>query len=110
MLDETAFRRQFHQNMINQNIIKVGYDRIKKKWKTIRSDFAKAVLAGRRSGSGKIVKEFWHDLLFLRRGTPGTEALPFGVSTEVNVDQGNGTSDALGDEQEIQMQLEQVIH
>ena len=93
-LDETVFRRQFHDD---QKKIKVGYDRIKKKVKTIRSDFAKALLAGRRSGSGKIVKEFWDDLVFLWGGTPGTEALPFGVSTEVNVDQGNGTSDALGD-------------
>lgn len=83
--DETAFRRQFHDD---QKKIKLGYDRVKKKVKTIRADFAKAVVTGQRSGSGKIVKEFWDDLLFLWGGTPGTEALPFGVSTEVNMDKG----------------------
>ena len=42
--------------------IKLGYSRVMEKIKEIRQGFTKAVTTGKRSGSGKIVAEFYDDL------------------------------------------------
>ena len=43
--------------------IQKGHQRIQEKVKEIRQNFSKAVTAGRRSGSGKIVYEFYDELV-----------------------------------------------
>ena len=62
--------------------IKIGYKRVKEKIKSIRQDYSKAVTTGRRSGSGKVVLEFYDDLSMLWGGSPATEPLPFGLDSQ----------------------------
>ena len=45
------------------NLIQRGHQRVQEKVKEIRRNFAKAVTAGTRSGSGRIVYEFYDDLV-----------------------------------------------
>ena len=62
--------------------IQKGDQRVQEKIKEIRQGFAKAVTVGTRSGSGKIVFEFYDKLSEIwGGGSPSTEPLPFGVET-----------------------------
>ena len=47
--------------------------------KEIRQKFSKAVVSGSRSGSGKIVFEFYDQLVSLWGGSANIEPLTFGV-------------------------------
>ena len=58
------------------------YSRIQEKLKEIRQDFSKAVTSGSRSGSGKIVLQFYDQLVQIWGGSPATEPLAFGTSTD----------------------------
>ena len=53
-----------HKSMLDKDkgMIRVGYIRIKEKLKCIRQDYSKAVIAGTRNGSGKIVIQYFDDL------------------------------------------------
>ena len=55
---------------LHPDIIKKGYSHLKEKF------------SGRRSGSGKIVLEFYDDLVKLWGGSPATESLTCGISSE----------------------------
>ena len=46
----------------NKDLIKIGYKRVMEKTKELRQKFSKAVTNGTRSGSGKLVMEFYDDL------------------------------------------------
>ena len=48
----------------------------------IRQNFASAVTSGSRSGSGKIVLEFFNQLKQIWGGSPSTEPLSIGVGTD----------------------------
>ena len=50
--------------------------------KDIRQNFAKAVTSGTRSVSGKIVFEFYDELVRIWGGYPSTEPLAFGTDAE----------------------------
>ena len=65
----------------DKGMIRVGYNRIKEKLKSIRQDYSKAVVAGTRSGSGKIVIQYFDDLVLIWGGSPATEPLPCGVDS-----------------------------
>lgn len=65
-----------------KKLIKKGYQRIHEKLKEIRQNFSVAVTTGRRSGSGKIVLEFYDQLVQIWGGTPATQPLSFGANTE----------------------------
>eukprot|EP00112_Aurelia_sp_Birch-Aquarium-sp1_P004609 Seg1522.13 transcript_id=Seg1522.13/GoldUCD/mRNA.D3Y31 product="hypothetical protein" protein_id=Seg1522.13/GoldUCD/D3Y31 len=52
------------------------------KVKETRQNFSKAVVAGSRSGSGKIVYEFYDKLIQLWGGSANTEPLPYGVNVD----------------------------
>ena len=70
---------------IDNELIKRGYTRVQENIKTIRQQFSAAVTSGRRSGSGKIVLEYYDELLKIWDGCPAAEPLPFGTSSsEVN--------------------------
>lgn len=59
--------------------IRKGYSRVLEKIKSLRQKFSTAVTSGRRSGSGKIVMEFYDTMVLIWGGAPSTEPLPFGV-------------------------------
>ena len=61
--------------------IKLGYNRVMEKTKELRQKFTQAVTNGTRSGSGKLVAEFYDDLIKIWGGTGSTESLPFGVES-----------------------------
>eukprot|EP00112_Aurelia_sp_Birch-Aquarium-sp1_P012165 Seg2556.3 transcript_id=Seg2556.3/GoldUCD/mRNA.D3Y31 product="hypothetical protein" protein_id=Seg2556.3/GoldUCD/D3Y31 len=63
------------------DLISWGHARIQEKVKEIRQNFSKAVTAGTRSGSGKIVYEFYDDLFMIWGGSPSSEHLSFGVGS-----------------------------
>ena len=65
-----------------KELIKKGYTRVQEKLKEIRQNFANAVTTGSRSGSGKIVLEFFDQLKKIWGGSPSTEPLSCGVSTD----------------------------
>ena len=68
-------------------LIQRGHQRIQEKIKEIRQSFSKAVIAGTRSGSGKIVYEHYDELVMIWGGSPATEPLSFGVGTETILSQ-----------------------
>ena len=69
------------QKKLHQELIKRGYNRVLEKIKNIRQNLANAVTSGRRSGSEKIVMEFYEKLVKLWGGSPATTSLTFGVSS-----------------------------
>eukprot|EP00794_Sanderia_malayensis_P004367 gene4367-4948_t len=79
------------QKKIDVALIKRGYTHIQEKIKEIRQKFSEAVTSGQRSGSGKIVLEFYDQLVQLWGGSPATEPLPSGVSTH-GIDKGLPTN------------------
>ena len=60
--------------------IQKGHQRTQEKVKEIRQNFSKAVTAGRRSGSGKIVYEFYDESV--RIWGDIHQLNPFGIDTE----------------------------
>ena len=66
----------------SKELIARGTKRIMEKVKEIRQNFSKAVVSGTRSGSGKIVYEFYDRLCAIWGGSPNIEKLSFGLSGE----------------------------
>ena len=66
----------------SRELISRGTKRIMEKVKELRQNFSKAVVSGTRSGSGKIVFEFYDKLCAIWGGSANTEKLSFGVSGE----------------------------
>ena len=50
---------------IHQDLMEKGYSRIQEKIKEIHQNYSQAVISGRRSGSGKVVLEFYDNLVKL---------------------------------------------
>ena len=71
-----------------------GRNRIHEKVKDIRQNFSKAVITGTRSGSGKIVYEFFDKLVTIWEGSANTTPLQFGVQSDNYVN--NGGYDMVG--------------
>ena len=76
-----------HNMMVSaeKSLIKKGYNRIKEKIWAIRKAYNKAITQGTRSGSGKVVQEYFDDLK-LWKGSPATEKLEFGITSSDPVD------------------------
>ncbi|CAB4002587.1 Hypothetical predicted protein [Paramuricea clavata] len=70
------------QNQAENELTKKGYSRIREKIKDIRQNFSQAVTNGRRSGSGKIVFEFYDELVVIWGGSAATKPLEFGVISD----------------------------
>ena len=83
-------KRISQQRKIDKALIKRGYTRVQEKHKEIRQKFSEAVTSVRRSGSGKIILEFYDQLVQIWGGSPATEPLSAGICTQdinsVNVD------------------------
>ena len=67
---------------IDKKLIKKGYICVQEKLKEIRQNFASAVTSGSRSGSGKIILEYFDQLKQIWGGSPSTEPLSCGVGTD----------------------------
>ena len=65
----------------DKNKVKKGYSRIKEKIKELRQKFSNGVTLGTRSGSGKLVLEFYDLMVQIWGGAPATEPVSFGVMT-----------------------------
>ena len=70
-----------------------GRNRIIEKVKGIRQNFSKAVTTGTRSGSGKIVYEFFDKLVTIWGGSANTKPLQFGVQSDDYANNGGYDSD-----------------
>jgi len=81
-VDEGEMAEIQRRQKIDKDLIKKGYTRVQEKLKEIRQNFASAVTSGSRSGSGKIVLEFFDQLKQIWDGSPSTEPLSCGVSTD----------------------------
>eukprot|EP00112_Aurelia_sp_Birch-Aquarium-sp1_P013134 Seg2779.1 transcript_id=Seg2779.1/GoldUCD/mRNA.D3Y31 product="hypothetical protein" protein_id=Seg2779.1/GoldUCD/D3Y31 len=66
----------------DRELIEKGCTRIQEKLKEIRQKFANAVITGSRSGSGKIILEHFDYLKQIWGGSPSTNQLPCGISSE----------------------------
>ena len=62
-----------------KRIIRLGYQRIKEKIKSVRQDYRHAVNKGTRSGSGKVVQDNYDLLNDIWGGSPSTTSLSFGI-------------------------------
>ena len=85
LLDEEQKREKVQlkkQQDQDKKLIKRGYQRIHEKLKDIRQNFSIAITSGRRSGSGKVVLQFYDELVKIWGGSPATEPLSCGTSTE----------------------------
>ena len=67
--------------------IRKGYNRVQEKIKELRQNFSQAVTAGTRSGSGKLVMQFYELMVQIWGGAPATEPLSFGVQSNKAADE-----------------------
>ena len=68
----------------NKVFVKTGYKRVMEKIKALRQKFSHAVTAGSRSGSGKLVLEFYDDLVNIWGGSASTKPLQYGRESSSN--------------------------
>jgi len=80
--EEEMAEIQRRQKKIDKELIKKGYTCVQEKLKEIRQNIASAVTSGSRSGSGKIVLEFFDQLKQIWGGSLSTEPLSCGVGTD----------------------------
>ena len=66
-------------------MFKKGKNRVIEKTKEIRQLFSKAVVSGSRSGSGKIVFEYYNTLVRIWGGSATSQPLLFGISSSTNM-------------------------
>jgi hypothetical protein len=74
--------RLLKQRDAEKNLIKKGYHRVQEKIKEMRQNFSVAVTTGRRSGSGKVILEFYDELVQIWGCSPATQPLSCGISTD----------------------------
>ena len=94
--------------------IRRGYTRVQEKIKHLRQKFSNAVTSGTRSGSGKMVMEFYDVMVKIWGGSPATEPLQFGVqSAEKEDEEGweiNDFNTTLSDEIEESSRISDSSH
>ena len=67
---------------ISKDLIAKAHKRVVEKVKEIRQNYSKAVVSGRRSGSGKMIYEHYDKLVQIWGSTPNVSPLKFGVSAD----------------------------
>eukprot|EP00794_Sanderia_malayensis_P008289 gene8289-9172_t len=72
--------KELHQ--LQKVVYKRGYSRVQEKLKEIRQNIFNAVTTASRSGNGKIIFEHYEQLKKIWGGSPSTNPLPCGISTE----------------------------
>ena len=81
-----------------QKEIAQGYNRILEKVKIPRQGFSKAVIAGTRSGSGKLVYDHYDSLRDIWGGSPNTTPLSVGID-----------SSSINDEKQNHFKMNQIV-
>eukprot|EP00794_Sanderia_malayensis_P010301 gene10301-11364_t len=72
--------KEYNKNMKQeQKQITTGYNRVQEKVKLIRQGFSKAIIAGTRSGSGKLICEHYDTLKNIWGGSPNSKPLSTGI-------------------------------
>ena len=90
---QAKYKKEFKNST---SLITRGKNRIIEKTKDIRQKFSKAVVNGSRSGSGKIVFEYYDMLKTIWGGSANTKPLPFGFSNLAESDDSDEGSDLCG--------------
>ena len=78
--EETDLAKE--QVKLSKDLISKGTKRVMEKVKEIRQSFSKVVISGRRSGSGKIVFEFYDQLVLLWGGSANVSSLAYGIAID----------------------------
>ena len=100
-LNDEEKAQQKKKQADEKGLIAKGYNRVVEKVKEIRQSFSKAVVAGSRSGSGKIVYEFYDKLIQIWGGSANTAPLSFGTSSEILNNEGDdGLEDRLSESED----------
>eukprot|EP00112_Aurelia_sp_Birch-Aquarium-sp1_P002610 Seg129.7 transcript_id=Seg129.7/GoldUCD/mRNA.D3Y31 product="hypothetical protein" protein_id=Seg129.7/GoldUCD/D3Y31 len=84
--------------------IRKGYNRVQEKIKELRQNFSQAVTAGTRSGSGKLVMQFYDLMVQIWGGAPATEPLSFGIQSHNAADEHNDDNTYEGSNEEGEIQ------
>jgi hypothetical protein len=98
--DQKAYKKRCENEKAK---IRKGYSRIQEKIKSLRQKFSTAVTSGTRSGSGKMVMEFYDIMVQIWGGAPASEPLPFGVQSTEQSD--NQIVDELDSDAELERSL-----
>ena len=112
--DEQEGRDSFLERIdVQKKQIRVGYNRVMEKVKELRQGFSNAVTAGSRSGSGKLVLEFYDLMIQIWGGAPSTEPLPFGIQSSQaasfsSID-GNDVAHVSSEEETLEETLEEAL-
>ena len=67
---------------VSKDLVAKAHKRVVEKVKEIRQNYSKAVVSGRRSGSGKLIYEHYDKLVQIWGSTPNVSPLKFGVSAD----------------------------
>ena len=87
-VDESNREESLKRIEVQKKQIRKGYSRVMEKIKELRQGFSNAVTAGTRSGSGKLVMEFYDTMVEIWGGSPATEPLPFCVQSSQQTSDG----------------------
>ena len=80
--DIEEYKRNFR---MEQKQISIGYNRIQEKVKLLHQGFSETIIAGSKSGNGKLVCEYYDALKDILGGSPYTMPLYMDVhSSEIN--------------------------
>lgn len=61
--------------------IRLGYNQVQNKIEELSENFCQVITTGTRSGSGKMLMQFYDLMVQIWGGSPATEPLPFGVQS-----------------------------
>ena len=94
-VDENNREESLQNIEVQKKQVRKGYSRVMEKIKELRQGFSNAVTAGTRSGSGKLVMEFYDTMVQIWGGSPATEPLPFGVQSSQQTSDGVASTNLL---------------
>ena len=80
-IEESQKEELNKQEKSEKVMIKKGYSRVMEKIKEWSQRFSNAITRGSRSGSGKLVMEFYDTMVQIWWGSPSMEPLPFGIQS-----------------------------
>ena len=104
-MEVSAFNALKEKRSNEEKQIKMGYERVKEKIKSVRQSYRNAVNEGTRSGSGRIVTSNWDMLTKIWGGSPAVSKIPNAVNTDMLV---IGSDDSEIDEEEHSEEMSEL--
>ncbi|PFX21213.1 Membrane primary amine oxidase [Stylophora pistillata] len=105
---EESLRKELVEKVMSKKaLMKKSYSRVMEKIKELRQKFCNAVTAGSKSGSGKLVMEFYDVMVKIWGGSPSTEPLSFGVQSSVLHDHEKQLGEASDTSSDLSFQADQ---